>query len=437
MVSRENPDCFPAWHGHKYTEVEQVNTELIQPFLDHVLNVICNGDRELYEVEMKKNAWIFQNPLHHMGWATVLVGSQGTGKSLYCNILCNLWGDLYSNPNVKVKHVTDDKAYKIVHYRKLIVCNELPKFGSKEGQSTDWEILKSRITDKTLKMRSMYHDFEELQERNVSNYMFCTNNLDSVLISHDDRRYFVLEVSEDKKGDQEYFSLLFDLSESDEFLQHLLTYLLHYDVSGLNVHVPPLTETKKEIIESQEPYSLQFIKLKENWRKGCEDDSQFVSFKSRIWHPYLRWLEDDMGLDSSRYGGRDNKFTAQLVAAKWLEKRKGNPLACRPGVRLIKFWQEAEKVVAEEEEEEPEKVEPTPEKVEPVKKKRVEIYIPPEKVEPAPEKVEPTPEKVEARADESPNPAPSPKRGRVRPKGSKNKPKLSVEDLLKVLKDKT
>jgi hypothetical protein len=166
------------------------------------------------------------------------------------------------------------------------------------------------------------------------------------------------------------------------------------------------------MIESQEPYSLQFIKLKDNWRRGCEDDSQFVSFKSRIWHPYLRWLEDDMGLDSSRYGGRDNQFTAQLVAAKWLEKRKGNPLACRPGVRLIKFWQEAEKVVVSEEEEEPEKVE-TP-----------------------PEKVEAPPEKVEERADESPDPAPTPKRGRGRPKGSKNKPKLSVEDLLKVLKDK-
>jgi hypothetical protein len=440
MRSEQDPTCFPAWHGHRYPEVPEVDEEIIGPFLDHTLNVICNGDRELYAVEMAKNAWIFQNPIEHMGWATVLVGPQGTGKSLYCNILCNLWGELYSNPNVKVKHVTDDKAYKIVHYRKLIVCNELPNCASKEGKSTDWEILKSRITDKTLKMRSMYHDFEELQERNVSNYIFCTNNLDSVSMSHDDRRYFVLEVSDAKRGDAEYFDTLFRLSEDDLFLQHLLTYLLHYDTSKLNVHLPPLTETKREMIESNEPYSLQFIKVKRNWRIGKTDDI-FVRFRECVWMPYLKWLEDELGVDSSRYAGKDNKFTHQLVIDKWLEKKlRTKPCQVRPGPRLLKFWEEEQKeLVKQREEDNPlfsdrdveEEVpcDPTwfgvkPIPDEPKKEKKEEEEVK-KKPEPEPEpKEKPEPAKEEE---------PPKKRGPGRPKGSKNKPKVEVEQVLALL----
>jgi hypothetical protein len=289
MASPQDPHCFPAWQGHRYPEVAKVDEELIRPFLEHVKNVICGGDEKLYEVEMKKNAWMFQNPIQHMGWATVLVGAQGTGKTLYSNILCNLWGDLYSNPNVKVKHVTDDKAYNIIHYRKLIVCNELPSCHSKSGREADWDVLKSRITDNTVKMRGLYHDFDDFQERNVTNYMFCTNNLDSIYITHDDRRFFVLAVSDEKREDPEYFVRLFGLSEDEKFLRHLLTYLLRYDTSGLNIHLPPVTFAKEQMIEENEPYPLQFVKVKANWKFGGKREDQFVRFRDCLWRPYLQW----------------------------------------------------------------------------------------------------------------------------------------------------
>ena len=92
FTNDEKNGVFPAWHIHKFNTVDEVNTDIIQPFLDHVFVVICNRNQRLYEVEMKKNAWMFQNPLYHMGWATVLICEQGCGKNRYTDILCALWG---------------------------------------------------------------------------------------------------------------------------------------------------------------------------------------------------------------------------------------------------------------------------------------------------------------------------------------------------------
>jgi hypothetical protein len=35
-----------------------------------------------------------------MGWATVLVGEQGTGKGMYTDVLCKLWGDEWVQQNI-------------------------------------------------------------------------------------------------------------------------------------------------------------------------------------------------------------------------------------------------------------------------------------------------------------------------------------------------
>jgi hypothetical protein len=349
MRSSRCPDCFPAWQGHKFPKVEEVNMELIQPFIDHVRDVICSGNPQFFETEMKKNAWIVQNPILHMDWATVLVGVQGTGKTIYCNILCNLWGEAWTSPNVTVKQVTDATSSTIIHYKKLVVCNELPRTSTRTGQHTEWDTLKSRITDNYIKVREMYHDFDpNHQERNVTNYMFCTNNLDSLPMTQDDRRFFVLQVSDEKAKDVAYFEKLFRLSLDPEFLTHLLSYLLDYDCSGFNTHVPPMSDVKLEMIEATEDYSLQYIKLR-RWRKGTTDHTAWVPFKP-VWSDYLDWLNDEVGADSAKVAGANNRFTGPLKLGKWIEKKDKKPVEIRPGRNLLKIWQaEDEKAKKEKE----------------------------------------------------------------------------------------
>jgi hypothetical protein len=250
---KHHPDdkIFPEWNGFEFPLVKPVDMNIIHPFLDHVLQVICDGNQEYYEVEMKKNAWIFQNPLGHMGWVTVLVGEEGTGKNRYTDILCALWGPRYATPNLKsLSQITDEKSYKILHNKKIIVVNELPDINSRQGRSTPWDKVKPLITDDTLTVREMRRDFGDTPEKNINNYFFLTNNVQSVKIPEDDRRYFPLRVSSKRKRSPE-LTKLYDLQFDPVFLSHLLTYLLNLDTTGLNRYQPLETELKREIMEGQ------------------------------------------------------------------------------------------------------------------------------------------------------------------------------------------
>jgi hypothetical protein len=353
-TTKENPDCFPSWTGHRFPEVEVVNMELIQPFLDHVKNIICSGDEKVYEIEMAKNAWMFQNPDKHLGWATVLIGGQGTGKNCYTNVLLHLWGDLWSTGGVKISQVCGDKCVKIVHNKKLIVCDELPKWKSNDANEQQWETLKSRITDDTFKGREMYQDYSDYELRNVSNYMMTTNNFDGLApLCDKDRRFFILGVSSEKQQDREYFQKLIKLTEKDETLQHLLTYLLRLPIpEHFDPWIPPMTPLKLTMMEDFEALNIRYIKLK-RWREippRPKSDLEYVPFRA-IWDDYKRWLSDVIQVNPDKY--HDNKFTQPLIEGGWVEKRKTHPSQLRPTQQLRDYWTrlEEENRRAEEEDE--------------------------------------------------------------------------------------
>jgi hypothetical protein len=198
----------------------------------------------------------------------------------------------------------------------------------------------------------MYRDFDiHHQERNVTNYMFCTNNLDSVPMNQDDRRFFVLQVSDAQAKNVSYFKQLFELSQNPRFLKHLLSYLLDYPCFGFDTHVPPMTDAKREMIEATEDYSVQYIKLR-RWRRGITDDFEWVPFQG-IWQDYLQWLREEVG--DTKAAGAPNRFTAPLVLGKWIEKKQNKrghdekPVKIRPGANLKQLWWKLEREEKEEE----------------------------------------------------------------------------------------
>ena len=127
-----------------------------------------------------------------------------------------------------MEQVTCEKAYKIIVNKKLVVCNELPPVNSRQGRNLQWDTMKTRITEDDLQIRAMYKDYDETV-RNVSNYILTTNNVHSIPIDEDDRRYFLLEVSAERRNNHEYLDKLYNLQKDEEFLSHLLTYFLKYD----------------------------------------------------------------------------------------------------------------------------------------------------------------------------------------------------------------
>jgi hypothetical protein len=235
-----------------------------------------------------------------------------------------------------VDQITADKAFKILNNRKLIVCNEVAATEPHATKKANWDVMKSRITDDTIQVRAMYCDFGE-NLRNVCNYIFCTNHLESIHMEARDRRYFALQVSSDHAQDTEYFRRLV-ATYTPAFYSHLLTYLLNMSTSGLNIHIPPMTELKNEMTEACMSLPEQFIRQRREWQLNkalTKPDDMWIQFQA-VWSRYIAWL-DDQGIYAGKYGGTTTSFYGKV--RNLVEKKKSGTMYYRPNARLIAIWQ--------------------------------------------------------------------------------------------------
>jgi hypothetical protein len=336
------PDLiFPLWNG--FAIEAKPNRDLIQPFLDHVFTVICGGNELLFRTEIMKDAWIFQHPQEKMNWATVLISDQGSGKNLYTDTLCSLWGRRWSSPNVtSAADITGDKCLRVLHNKKIVVCNELSSSETTAGRKFNWDPIKARITEPRLLVREMYKDYDPKGVTNVSNFFFVSNHLDSMRIEAGDRRFFVLEVSRDRIGDHEYFSKLFQLVAREDFKSALLSYFLTLPTESLDTQRPPETELKQSLIDYNEPYAVQFIKSVKWWRDS--DAGPVLVDLVCLWNKYLQW-GDRLGLGQEVLGKMMG--LPQHVRNWVLKSRKGGQTFYEPGPQLIE-WKKSQGVPAEE-----------------------------------------------------------------------------------------
>jgi hypothetical protein len=314
----EDPNVFHLWRGHAwrvFRPEEEVDMALIQPFLDHVKNIICAGNERLFQIEITKDAWMYQNPNSHLKWATVMIGEEGAGKGTYTDPLCDLWGRAYSNKNINsTSQITSDNIRGVLDGVKIVATNELR---SLEKGPANFDALKSRITDDTYTLRNLYED--PISCQNVNNYFFSTNNYDSIQVGIKDRRYFVLEVSAQQVGNLEYFAKL-QATFTPEFYEHLLNYFLRCEVTeefGFSPFKPIDTELKtvlKEMsLDLQEQFMEQFSWSSRDKKVGLTSD--------QLWVKYVDWC-DKMSLDRERMGKSGIAFGMKIRRYVRTERKK-------------------------------------------------------------------------------------------------------------------
>lgn len=78
----ERDDIYSYFRGYEYEVLNEVDESVIEGYLKHVHDVICNEDEELYEYVLNWFAYIVQNPCGKTGTVLLLIGKQGTGKNV-------------------------------------------------------------------------------------------------------------------------------------------------------------------------------------------------------------------------------------------------------------------------------------------------------------------------------------------------------------------
>lgn len=181
-----------------------------------------------------------QNPAQPGYTAIVMRGKQGTGKSFFAKA----FGKLFGRHFLHVSHASQVGGNFNGHLRDTIVA-----FGDECFYATDARhtaAIKTLVTEETIVIETKGVDAESAP--NYCHLILATNGGWAVRIPGDDRRFFMIDVSEDHRRDEAYFAAIDKDLEAGGY-ESLLHLLRHYSLDGWHVREFPLTEEKGEAVD--------------------------------------------------------------------------------------------------------------------------------------------------------------------------------------------
>jgi hypothetical protein len=234
---------YNLWRGFGCEPKAGVVVADVKVALVHIFRVICSSDRRAFDYAVAWLAYAVQHPERQAEVAIVLQGGRGSGKGT----LGRWFRDLFGMHGMHIQHPRHLTGNFNAHLQTCLAMfvDEAFFVGDRAGNG----VLKSLITEDQMTIEKKGIDVTSV--RNRLKIIMATNEDHAILAGDDERRYFVLRVSDVKKGDHDYFGKLnawWDSGGKEAFLG----YLLEYDLAGFNIRKVPNTEA----LEQQKLYSL-------------------------------------------------------------------------------------------------------------------------------------------------------------------------------------
>jgi len=203
---------------------------LIQAFL---LEVICAGNQKHYAYLIAYFAQALQRPWEKPGITIILMGGQGIGKGTLGRILRSIWQSTYLHV-YKTANVTG--SFNADLERAFIVYLDEALFAGDRASS---DALKSLVTEEIIHINEKHQPSRQI--KSYHRFVIATNAEHVKHTDRDDRRDFVLKVSEAHKGDTAYWQAL-DAEMQTGGIAAMVNDLLAMDLSGFNVRIKPETQ---------------------------------------------------------------------------------------------------------------------------------------------------------------------------------------------------
>jgi hypothetical protein len=187
---------FNLWRGWGVVADPRGTCEL---FLEHILDVLCDGDEDLFDYVEQWLANMIQRPEDKPGTALSFQGGQGSGKGAFVRYIAPMLGPhllRLAGSEQLLGRFNDALAAK------LMVFVDEAWLGNKAGT----EKLKSYITEDEITVERKYVSAFAIKNR--ARFCFATNRSHSTPAEADDRRFVPLNVSGSYIGDQRYWNRL-------------------------------------------------------------------------------------------------------------------------------------------------------------------------------------------------------------------------------------
>jgi hypothetical protein len=204
------------------------NCDILRAFL---FNIICAGCQGTYSYLLHYLAHMLQRPEEKPGIIIVLLGGQGTGKGTFFRLLRAIWG----RTTIQVSDIQEVIGhFNAVLERHFVFCMDEALFS---GDKKALDRLKSLVTEPTCRVEQKYQP-----ARTIDSYhrFFAASNHDHFAhVERDDRRFVFLRVSDDAKGNHQFFNQLATAIENPLVVDAFAYELMNLDISHFNVRQKP------------------------------------------------------------------------------------------------------------------------------------------------------------------------------------------------------
>lgn len=210
---------------------------------DHVAYILAGGDAAHADYIFRYAAWAVQHPGERAEVALVFRGGKGSGKGTFANALKYLFGQ-HGLQIFSSRHLTGNFNG---HLRNclLLFADEAFWAGDKVGES----VLKGMLTEPALIVEKKGVDAEPWRNRL---HVIMAANADWVVpASHDERRYAMFDVAENRIGDIPYFKAIHQELVSGGY-SAMLHDLLRVPLNGWH----PRQIVRTEALQKQKARSL-------------------------------------------------------------------------------------------------------------------------------------------------------------------------------------
>ena len=233
----------------QYTEQQKWGVEV---FRKHIMEHLVDNEKDA-RTFMDWLAFIVQNSGEMVGWACVLQGVEGDGKSTIAYIMQYVLG----KPNVRIigNEVVQGAFKSWVGGHVLCAIEEIDITGKEKYQILN--NMKQYITNPEVDLHQKGKNATTVD--NFSNYLFLTNNPFALPVTEKDRRYFFMRSRFQTRSDlvnfkvsnpMYYPDLIYVRNNPSIFAGAIRKFLLEHEIddSFNSTREAPMNEVKQEVI---------------------------------------------------------------------------------------------------------------------------------------------------------------------------------------------
>lgn len=220
-----------------------------QLFLEFVA-FIFDGDQIAIDFFLDAVASLIQAPTRKWAFMILIVGGQGVGKSLLCEMIANLIGR--RNTAFPTIEAIKGNFTAWLSSVQLVVVHELEKMSRDVGTR-----LKHWISSDLLLINGK--NLPEFYIKNYANIVACSNHIDVAHLDADDRRIFSW-VSQAQKRSPDYYANLCQWFFNGTGNAIVLDFFKNRDISGFNSNAsPPKTAGREMLISNSRSEAENFL----------------------------------------------------------------------------------------------------------------------------------------------------------------------------------